>query len=158
MSGITAVDRQIAWNIKILECPPRTFCVAGAFQFWHQPFLCWRDLFNDLILCFDLNPYLLSPDGILVLWIRNIDKVVVHGITNSYVSYTTESNTDESNVLSQFITIGNVTGEPNEDPSKMQLHLSLVFVDIRNCDWKQSSLDNHLGSGKHELSSSPLSI
>lgn len=96
MSGITVVDRQMAWNIKILKCPPRTSCVAGAFQFWHQPFLCWRDLFNDLILCFDLDTYLASSSSVLALWIRNSDKVVVHGIENPYVSYTTESNTEES--------------------------------------------------------------
>lgn len=157
MSGITAVDRQIAWNIMILECPPTNDCVAGAFQFWHQPFLRWRDLFDDLVLCFDLDKYLRSSDGVLVLWIRDIDKVV-HGITNSYVSYSTDSNPEESDVFSQFITIGNVTHESNEDPLETQLHLSLVFHDIRNCDCKQSSLDNHLRSGKHELSSSPLSI
>lgn len=158
MSGITSADRTMAWNIKIFRCPPKTSCVAGAFQLWQQPFLCWRELFNDLILCLDLDAHLKPPNGVLSLWIQNIDEVVVRGLTNPYISYTTESNTDESDVLSQFITVEHVTGERNEDPLQTQLHLCMVVHDIRNCHCEQSSLDDHLRSGKHELSSSPLSI
>lgn len=127
MSGVTSADRQMAWNIKILQIPPKNSCIAGAFQFWQQPFLCWRDLFNDLILCFDLKSYLTSSTGVLALWVRNSDKVFVHGLTNACVSYTTHSNTDESDVLSKFITVGNISGEHNEDPLQTQLHLSIVL-------------------------------
>lgn len=148
MSGITSADRQMAWNIRILQCPPKISCVGGAYQLWQQPFLCWQEFFNDLIFCFDLNAYLQSTNSVLALWVRNLDEVVVHGLTNPYVSYSTKPNTNESTILSHFISVGNVISEPNEDP---QLHLSLVLHDIRNCVCSQSSLDNHLQAGKHEL-------
>lgn len=41
ISGITSVDRAMAWNIKILESLSKTHCVAGAFQLWQQPLLSW---------------------------------------------------------------------------------------------------------------------
>lgn len=50
------------------------------------PFLCGRDLFNDLILCFDLKSHLQSSAGLLVLWVINPNDVVVHGLTMPCVS------------------------------------------------------------------------
>lgn len=145
MSGITAVDRQLAWNIKILTCPPMDICKAGAFQLWEQPFLCWQDLFNDLILCFDLKPYLAS-DKELVLWIRNSDQVVCD-LPNPWVSYTTESDSDRSKILSQFIQVGNVSGVHDDDLLQTQLHLSVVLHNNSECKCKDSSLDFHMRAG-----------
>lgn len=83
---------------------------------------------------------------------------MVYSITNSYISYTTKSNFEESDVVSQSIIIENITYDSNDDLLEMQLHLSLVFYDICNCDNKQFLLDNNLGSSKYELSSWPLPI
>lgn len=147
MSGITSTDRQEAWNIMILQSLSTDEFRAGAFQLWQQPFLCWRDLFNDLIWCFDLRSHLEPTAGELVLWVINTNDVVVHGLTMPYVPYSTESENDKSNVLSKFITVGTVSGNLDEDPLHTKLHLALCQHDIRDCHCEQFSLDSHLRSG-----------
>lgn len=130
MSGITSTDRQEAWNILILQSLSTDESRAGAFQLWQQPFLCWRDLFNDLILCFDLKSHLQATAGELVLWVINTYEVVVDGLTLPYVPYSTESENDKSNVLSKFITVGTVSGKLDEDPLRTKLHLALCLHDM----------------------------
>lgn len=143
MSGVTSADRQMAWNIRILECPPNINCTAGAIQCGNNPSSI-GEIFSTI---FDFKPYLASSAGVLALWVRNSDEVVVHDLPNSSVSYSTESNSDRSNVLSRFVKVGNVSCERDDDPLQTQLHLSLVLHDNCECDCEEPSLDFHVRSG-----------
>lgn len=70
MTAVTSTIRCHAWNIVICDHPPACTCLAGAFQSIDEPFLTWKDLFHDLLLCFQryarLALYLLNGNDILV--------------------------------------------------------------------------------------------
>src|SRR3954471_13764643 len=107
MSGVTA-DRFLAWNINIHDYPPSNEHLAGAFQLHQHPFLTWRDLFDDLMLCFDLESYTTVPDRALALWVRTEDVALTSDLRTPCVYFNrTESDSYKPNdVLSKFIKVG----------------------------------------------------
>lgn len=71
---ITSADRAMASNIKTLKAFQDPLC-SRSFSIVATT---TRLLANDLILYFDLTSYFPSSIGVLALWVRNSDKVVLH--------------------------------------------------------------------------------
>jgi hypothetical protein len=146
MTGITSIDRVKAWNIRILDCPPSNTRLAGTFQSPKQPFLTWRDLFDDL-LCFDPESYLTAPAGVLALWFRTEDGVRTNDLATPCVYYN-RAESDSYYILSKFIKVENSSG-PDEDDHVLdtRLQLTLAIHDYQKCAITESKLDDHLNKG-----------
>ena len=103
MVGVGPYEGSAAWNIRIVDPSPSDKIITGVFQSIQSPFLSWRDLFDDLLLCFDLESAVTSPLGQLTLWNRNKDETFANNKT--FVWFSTDES--DSNMLSTFIRVGN---------------------------------------------------
>lgn len=148
MVGLRSIERAAAWNIRIVRPSPSNELITGVFQSIQSPFLSWRDLFDDLLLCFDLESAVTSPLGQLTLWNRNKDETFANNKT--FVCFSTDES--DSTILSTFIRVGNSTdGSDTSDELASKLTLTLVLHKISKCTCTKSCLDDHLSSGMPHL-------
>lgn len=138
MATITSTIRYQAWNIVICDYPPGCRSLAGAFQPIDEPFLTWKDLFHDLLLCFDLEPYIIAPGSRLALYLLNGNDVLVDKPGTPFVYY---SGPEEQ--LSKYITL-----KP-EGPDLPTTHLIVCLICHNTADCKEAKaeLEHHLQSG-----------
>ena len=135
---ITTQARVVAWNVVIETCPPENNIKAGIFQSQINPFLTWKDFFDDLLLCFDLETT--SASGRLALWFRNGDGALTNEITPCVYFDHPESNSKFVKISSSPPT-NNVNDELNE-----RLRLTLVTHD-ESCGISDLNLETHLQKG-----------
>ena len=98
-----------------------------------HPFLTWRDFFDDLHLCFDLEA--VSASKQLALWFRSRDDAVANEIDTPCIYSHPDS--PHSGILDRLIMV----------PSSGRLKLSLVAHDHRACVDPEFDLDAHLRKG-----------
>lgn len=148
MVGVGPYEGSAAWNIRIVDPSPSDKIITGVFQSIQSPFLSWRDLFDDLLLCFDLESAVTSPLGQLTLWNRNKDETFANNKT--FVCFSTDES--DSNMLSTFIRVGNsADGSDTSAELAFKLSLTLVLHKISKCTCTKSCLDDHLSSGMPQL-------
>ena len=131
MTTITSTIRYHAWNIVIRDYPPACRCLAGAFQSIDEPFLTWKDLFHDLLLCFHLEPYIAAPDAQLALYLLNANDALVDKPGTPFVYY---SGPEEQ--LSKYIKL-----KPE------RLIVCLICHNVADCKDAKAELEHHLQSG-----------
>lgn len=107
--AIMSQEGVAAWNIVIRSLSDTQ---AGAYQPPTNPFLTWRDFFDDLHLCFDLEA--VSASKQLALWVRSRDDAVANEIDTPCIYSHPDS--PQSGILDRLITV----------PSSGLLNLSLV--------------------------------
>ena len=143
MTGITAISRSKAWNIGIFDYPPFQ-CLAGAYQAAEDPFLTWKDLFDDLLLCFDLEPYMTGPP--LALYLLQSEDVLAHNLDTPMIYYNSNLPGSEQ-ILSQIIKLTPLVGP--EGPNRPTTFLRVVVIshDFTHCKESDTELASHLKSG-----------
>ena len=136
--SITTTERVGAWNVVITESPLEPTIVAGAYQSRTHPFLTWKDFFDDLLFCFDLE--LVSASGRLALWFRSGDGALANETSPCVYIDHPESN-------SKFIKISSrpPTNNVNDELSE-RLRLTLVSHD-ESCVTSDLKLETHLQNG-----------
>lgn len=87
MTTVTSNIRAHAWNILLSDYPPQYTILAGVFQSIDEPFLTWKDLFHDLLLCFHLETYVAASDARLALYLLNREDVLVDKLDIPFVYY-----------------------------------------------------------------------
>jgi hypothetical protein len=132
--AILAQHRVGAWNIVIKDKGGVTR--TGAYQPSTKPFLTWRDFFNDLLLCFDLEE--ISASGQLSLWFQNSDGAGINEI-NAPCIYSQYSDSPQSDILDRLIKVPS-------DP-KTRLILSLVAHDRSSCTASEFDMETHVKKG-----------
>lgn len=170
MTTVTAADRVLAWNIRLLECPPKNDRVAGTFQPYrpYRPFLTWQHLFDDLFLCFDLDYTRTLEVGALALWFRAGPRDPTILLPDSrlapcvYLDHHPSSRSYNSgNVLAQHINIDpraeredeekDTSGTDDDDDiaelDPPPLDLTLVVHDADSCSTRSDKLESHLSNG-----------
>ena len=85
------------------------------------------NLFDDLLLCFDLESAVTSPLGQLTLWNRNKDESLFDNMTA--ICFSTDES--DSDMLSAFISVGKGTDGRNE--LAFRLTLTVVLHDLSKC-------------------------
>ena len=137
MPGTSAATRSMAWNIGIFDYPPFD-CLAGTYQAAEDPFLTWKDLFDDLLLCFDLEPYMTGPP--LALYLQESEDVLAHNLATPMIYY--NSNLPGSDqILSQIIKVTPLAG------SEGLLRVAVITHDLTHCKESDKDLASHLKSG-----------
>ena len=127
MTALLSLNRADAWNIWIVSPPASNDLITGVFQYIQSPLLSWRDLFDDLLLCYELESAVTSPLGQLTLWNRNKDESLFDNMTA--ICFSTDKS--DSDMLSVFIPVGNSPDGRNELASR--LTLTEVLHDLSKC-------------------------
>lgn len=146
MAGVSSALRLNAWNIGIFDYPPDDI-LAGAYQAAEDPFLTWKDLFDDLLLCFDLERYMTGPS--LALYLLTSDDVPANNLNTPFIYY--DSNLPGSEqILSQIINITSLADVEGPIPFTTFLPVTVVVHDIDHCretHGTHTGLASHLKSG-----------
>ena len=146
MAGVSSALRLQAWNIGIFNYPPDKV-LAGAYQAAEDPFLTWKDLFDDLLLCFDLERYTTGPS--LALYLLTSDDVLANNLNTPFVYY--DSNLPGSEqILSQIINITSFADVGGTIPFTKSLPVTVVVHvsgDCRETYGTHTGLASHLKSG-----------
>ncbi len=142
MTGITAALRSKAWNIWIYDYPPSKV-LAGAYQAAQDPFLTWNDLFDDLLLCFDLERYMTGQ--LLALYLLRSEDVLANNLNTPFIHYNPRLPGSEQ-IPSQIINLPPLAGleEPN---SFIAVRVTVITHDIAHCEESHTDLASHLKSG-----------
>lgn len=96
--AILAQHRVGAWNIVIKD--KGGVMRTGAYQPSTKPFLTWRDFFNDLLLCFDLEE--ISASGQLSIWFQSSEGARINEM-NTPCIYSQYSDSPSSDILERSI-------------------------------------------------------
>lgn len=83
MAAICSSDPAIAWNILILDNTVKRRLV-GAYQSIDVTLLTWKDLFDDFLLCFHLEPYVTAGLALYLLYEKN---VLAHNLDTPFLYY-----------------------------------------------------------------------
>jgi hypothetical protein len=159
MTTVSLADRVLAWNIRLLQCPSNE-CIAGTFQPLppYEPFLTWGDLFDDLLLCFDLEFVQAPRGGALALWFRDgaSDPAILlqdgRPAPCIYLDHSTLPSNHPGNVLAQHINVGVGSNreryqEGIEGSDSPLLNLTLVIHDPGSCSLtNDNDLTSHLSN------------
>ena len=140
--AVTPLHRVHAWNVRIYDSYNKL--ITGAYQSRMQPFLTWKDFFEDLLLCFDLES--ISTSGQLALWIQSQDGILANEVVTPWVYY---NRPQQSNILHNFIKITSGPPDSENDELSAQLRLNLVAHNYHSCMVSVSEpvLDCHLNKG-----------
>lgn len=143
MIGITAAARSNAWNIGIFDYPPSK-CLAGTYQLAEDPFLTWKHLFDDLLLCFDLEPYMKGPP--LALYLLQSEDVLAHNLDTPFIYYNSNLPGSEQ-ILSQIIKVTLLVGPEGPNLPTTFLRVTVIIHDFAHCKESHTDLASHLKSG-----------
>lgn len=143
MAGITSAVRSKAWNIGIFDYPPSKI-LAGAYQAAEDPFLTWKDLFDDLLLCFDLEDCMTGPP--LALYLLPSEDVPADRFNTPFIYYNSNL-PDSEQILAQIINLTPLAGVEGPNPSTTFLRVTVTIHDIVHCKETQTDLQCHLKSG-----------
>ena len=137
MTGTSAANCSIAWNIGSFDYPPFK-CLAETYQVDEDPFLTWKDLFDDLLLCFDLEPYMTGP--LLALYLLQSEDVLAHNLDTPMIYYNSNLPGSEQ-IFSQIIKVTPLVG------SEGFLRVAVITHDFTHCKESDKELASHLKSG-----------
>ena len=142
MTRIMAAMRLKAWNIWIFDYPPSKV-LAGVYQAAKDLFLTWNDLFNDLLLCFNLERYMTGQ--LLALYLLQSEDVLANNLNTPFIHYNPRLPGSEQ-ILSQVINLLPLAGfeEPN---SFITVRVTVITHDIAYCKESYTDLASHLKSG-----------
>ena len=143
MTVITAASRSLAWNIAIFDYPPSK-CLAGAYQAAEDPFLTWKDLFDDLLLCFDLEPFMAGPP--LALYLLQGEDVIAHNLDTPMIYYNSNLLGSEQ-ILSQLIQLTPLVGPEGPNRPTSFMRVAVINHDFTHCKESDTELASHLKSG-----------
>lgn len=129
MAATSSTGRITAWNILIFDNTIKRTPV-GAYQSIDVPFLTWKDLFDDLLLCLLLEPYITAPDAALALYLLHEKDVLAHTLDTPFLSYNSNKPGSEEQ-LSQLIKLTVLNGP--EGPNPPTLPVSLILHDYAHC-------------------------
>lgn len=144
MTVINAAYRANAWNIGIFDYPPSK-CLAGAYQAAEDPFLTWKDLFDDLLLCFDLEPYMTGPP--LAFYLLQSEDVHAHNLDTPMI-YCNSNLPGSENILSQFIKLTPLGGPQGPNWPTTFLRVAVITHDSTHCKESDTESASHLKSGR----------
>lgn len=141
MTSVTSTIRSHAWNIVICDYPLTYKSLAGAFQSIDEPFLTWKDLFHDLLLCFHLETYVAASDANarLALYLLNGDDVLVDKLRIPFVHYP-----GPEEQLSKYIKL---KGPESLEGPTTGLKVCLICHDVADCKEAEAELAHHLQFG-----------
>lgn len=141
--AVTSLHRVHAWNVRIYDSHNKL--ITGAYQSRVQPFLSWKDFFEDLLLCFNLDS--ISTCGQLALWIQSQEGILANDVAIPWVYY---NGPQQSNILHNFIKItSSPPPDSDDDELSAQLRLNLIAHDYEACTVSVSemALGPHLNKG-----------
>ena len=142
MAAISSAICSNAWNIWIFDYPPCRV-QAGTYQAPENPFLTWKDLFDDLLLCFDLEHYMTGQ--LLALYLLQSEDVLANNLNTPFIHYNPNLPGSEQ-ILSQIINLIPLAGDEEPDLF-ITVHVTVIIHDIAHCEETHTDLASHLKSG-----------
>lgn len=116
----------------------------GAYQSIDMTLLTWKDLFDDFLLCFHLEPYVTASDAGLALYLLYEKNVLAHNLDTPFLYYDSSKPGSEEEI-SQFIKL--TVLNCSEGPNPPTLPVSLILHDYAHCKDIHAELATHLQYG-----------